>query len=551
LSQNETSDLGFNMERFLRNNEIYHPMLEATDEGKEEPGVLMERFLNDPVVVMPPSQVQENSIMHVDSITESVTTIHPTFVGQRSVSFDVAATSTGPLASFGYDMGTNASLVSSNSAHGDTVEIDSVRADDDIAGHTLMTPSLDGHDVTSDASDGIAFDEPRVLRLTEADMQEMAAIEEASIGNAPPSERDEELSEIGELADFGGGHNQLATDNTAFSQDTPTTAMESASQISDGMGYQSSRIAIENAHRLAATSPLIGGHDDASTGQGSVDHVPIDSIQPQLLLSPGAISNHSVAVNPPSVVAAEEDHTTELALGETDVGPNLNSLEPAELDIGERIELRNLEAEAIAERLRRSGFSPLEHPVLPLLGASVEVRPVTSLVDLIENTPMHLRAPHTGPKNYRSIGDSYAHNRISLNSENGGDMSNNERQRLLPAEIPYEVNTDICLKRNSDFRSSLVQSSSIRSTESGRRFQSFISWDGKKRRMSIDSDVADAVFHNIGSLAEDEEAHNDSEIYMKSNMFKRGKLSQAPCVFICCFTDSTFVRKHFLNARLP
>lgn len=510
----ETADLGFNMERFLRNSETFNPMVESMDEAKENQGVVMERFLNGQLVVLAPlfhndsSQIENNRIISTASVDESVVAENrPVYVGQRSVSFDVAATSTEPMASFGYDIGTNASLVSSNSAQGDAVEIDSVNVDDEIAAHSLMSPSLYGHDVTSNASDGVSIDEPRVLQLTEADMQELAAIEEASIGNAPPSEREEELSEIGELADFAG-HNVLATDNTAMSQDTPTTAMESVSLISDGIGYQGSRMATYSHPRPVSTSSMIDANDDASTTQRSVDHLPIESIPPQVLLSPGAISNHSVAVNPPaSVLAEEEDHTAELALEGTDMEPEQISRQgiqvvAPELNLGETIELRNIEAEAMSDRLRRSGFSPLDNPIRPLLG--------------FQNTASNPRVNHLEQMNYGSIDNGYRHIAVSSYSD-FRESDKSESLHLLVGRIPYEVNTDIGLRQNSDLRNSMVRSDSA----SSRRYPSLIAWDGKKRRVSVSSEAAEAVFHDIGSLAGDEEVHCDSKIYLKSNMFKR------------------------------
>jgi hypothetical protein len=80
-------------------------------------------------------------------------------------------------------------------------------------------------------------------------MQEMAAIDEVSIGNAPPSEREEDLSEIGELADFA------ARTLGNFSMDTPTTAQESASLISGGKPTSSSSDHDREATGVVALSP--------------------------------------------------------------------------------------------------------------------------------------------------------------------------------------------------------------------------------------------------------------------------------------------------------
>jgi hypothetical protein len=74
------------------------------------------------------------------------------------------------------------------------------------------------------------LDQPRVLGLTQAEIEELAAIEEVSQQNAPPSERDDlsTSSFVAELVtDFGPSMDHHGA--TTFSQGTPTTAMESTS----------------------------------------------------------------------------------------------------------------------------------------------------------------------------------------------------------------------------------------------------------------------------------------------------------------------------------
>ena len=185
----EQERIGFNMERFLRNSDSFNPQLESTDENTPAPngetGVLMERFLNeDPVVVGAVGRGQTTG----DS--------------QRSVSFDVGM------------------MEQNHAVH----PIDSSMNVLDVDLGETVTHSEGVPMTTQD-------EEPRVLQLTQADIEEMAAAEEASIANAPPSDRDDNLSEVGELADFPP--NQIIRGD--FS-DTPTTAMESASVRSVGHG---------------------------------------------------------------------------------------------------------------------------------------------------------------------------------------------------------------------------------------------------------------------------------------------------------------------------
>jgi hypothetical protein len=250
--------LGFNMERFLRNSEVFNPQLEPTMEDRP---TVMERFLNEPVVVEPSVVVESEPL-----IEEAL----PSIVGEghqgRSFEEDGISETDAvpyddqqavPAESFmsfgeGTNVSTNASI---------NVEAD----DDDIPTRDPLTPmaSMDVLDTESDT-----VEEPRVLRLTEADMQEMAAIEEASIGNAPPSEReDEELSEIGELADFGGP--SLTDPSGNFSQGTPTTAVESAVESASlhSAGNQSARHAssaeIEKSMDKQDLDEFLGDLDEA------------------------------------------------------------------------------------------------------------------------------------------------------------------------------------------------------------------------------------------------------------------------------------------------
>jgi len=280
--------LGFNMERFLRNSDTFkHPAELAKDEQKQptiatagggvaatttttDQGPVMERFLSDPVVVgssePEPDTKQEQAAARSADV-------------QRSVSFDVLENATGENHNHygGHDHHVHLDNQASISMDANSSVI--VQADeDDAARDPLSTPmaSMEVQDSIADSEDlsMTPSEQPRVLRLTEADMQEMAAIEEASIGNGPPSERTEEdLSEIGELADFGGHHATDAAGN--FSQGTPTTAMESVSMHS---GNRSAPPASATSH-------------DHGTDQLSLDGIPSASMSSQLLGSPGASAN--------------------------------------------------------------------------------------------------------------------------------------------------------------------------------------------------------------------------------------------------------------------
>jgi hypothetical protein len=315
--QADEEKLGFNMERFLRNSDSFNPELEPTAEDKAaapnsnapDQGPVMERFLNEPVVMGTSSEADAPKSEPPTISTEV----------QRSVSFevnmDVVATDENSELGGGDD---NRGIQSLPSFNETTPSIDAnvsvlVHADedDDVARDPLIMSmtSMDAQESVVSVEDGVMMpstsnnssrnEEPRFLRLTEADMQEMAAIEEASIGNGPPSERSEEDlsdSEIGELVDFRGGH-QAHDAAGNLSQDTPTTVMDSASMLSGGN---------QSAQPTSATSDR--DHIDI-VDQHSLDGMPSVSVSSQLLVSPGGASVN----NPMSDTARDEQgRTTEL-----------------------------------------------------------------------------------------------------------------------------------------------------------------------------------------------------------------------------------------------
>ena len=136
--------------------------------------------------------------------------------------------------------------------------------------------------------------EPRVvLRLTEAEIQEMAAIDDASRSNAPPSERDD-ISELGELvSDFNSGLAQF--DNQNMSQGTPVTAMES---VTSSVGNQIGQVTI-----------LSGSSSD----HGDIDGIEGHSVSSNIIAS-SAGGDVSLTGNPPSEVARDDDEDNDAIL---------------------------------------------------------------------------------------------------------------------------------------------------------------------------------------------------------------------------------------------
>jgi hypothetical protein len=164
--------------------------------------------------------------------------------------------------------------------------------------HSLEPPTepivvLGTMDEQTDLSGLESPSQPRVvLRLTEAEIQEMAAIDEASRSNAPPSERDD-MSELGELvSDFGPVH----MDHPSMSQGTPTTAMESASSVANQSGVAEINILSSDHER-----------DD----QLSIDATETGSVSSHGVAS-SAGGDVSLTANPPSDIGRDDEDEDEV-----------------------------------------------------------------------------------------------------------------------------------------------------------------------------------------------------------------------------------------------
>ncbi|ACI65628.1 predicted protein [Phaeodactylum tricornutum CCAP 1055/1] len=306
--------LGFNMERFLRNSDNFKPQAESNNSllplAETEGGVVMERFLSNPVVVEADDGDRESTSGHDD--TEGLTTDV-----QRSVSFDVDASHPNgdgviPTSMSAFPDGANVSLQAES-------HIDAQRRHMITSATLTGIPSAprsmdaevasDGNltDVHSQTSSTRTADEFRVMRLTEADMREMEAIDEVSIGNAPPSEREEELlSEVGELADFRGGFAGAAGN---YSQGTRTTAMESASLISGGI--PSDKQASEDHTRDHSQEhrehyEVVDTQATEIADKHSLDGMTPGSMSSHLMVSPGASAAGSTLAQPSNAGVLDE-----------------------------------------------------------------------------------------------------------------------------------------------------------------------------------------------------------------------------------------------------
>lgn len=292
--EDDRKKLGYVMERFLRGD--IKEEEEQVEKPTPEPGVLMERFLAEPVVV---EQQQDAAIVAADEYhgddeakmpADEMTNLPQDNAGEDTdMPLPPPVTSTGPTISRddseleaavgsirSYSTVTNASL-----AQVGTLDVDVMEE----------SPVVDETEGSRERSDQSSTDEPRVFRLTEAEIQEMAAIEEASIGNAPPSERDDTFSASSLVGDLVGDLGAPSGLDPAgdFSAGTTTTALESITTAGDGDGLseRSARIEIETQ---------------------SVDAIESASVSSHLVVSPGASSEGSVSITacPPSVTAEVE-----------------------------------------------------------------------------------------------------------------------------------------------------------------------------------------------------------------------------------------------------
>jgi hypothetical protein len=320
LNEDATKELGYAMERFLQQR------TDVDEKPMAEPGVLMERFLAEPVVLEQQQQgggahaaeevVQEDlqiaaeenilqEVLHTTSSEVEENTGQPLPPLLNSTNAAASRDESELQATVGsvrsYSTVTNASLAPVSTMNVYALQESSGAIPSTVGenqtGDTDALRERDAEDqfTSVQSTQGSVSDEPRVFRLTEAEIQEMAAIEEASIGNAPPSEREETFSEsssVGELVGdlLGDLAIPRGLDRVGnFSERTNTTALESVSITSADGDLSEHRSTLE-------------------MDRHSVDVIERDSVS-HLVVSPGASDDGSVSITacPPSVTAEGEE----------------------------------------------------------------------------------------------------------------------------------------------------------------------------------------------------------------------------------------------------
>ena len=593
--------LGFNMERFLRNSDSFHPGEFEAEENRvldvsataETKGVVMERFLNELVENASRVPFNNDEAFGVVGRSNDAATGVPLSEPHRSVSFDVDAMAAAPTgdnsqlrnnypqvavltlthpSSFGEESGAGMSLASNASLR---TEANTAREDIFSVGDPpqYSSASVDVMQETDDVSQGqisshVSDDEPRVLRLTEADMLEMAAIEEASIGNAPPSDRDdvESYSEIGEMTDFGGSGaamNRFLGDATFTSPDTPTTAMDSASQISHRSAHRGGTSAVSSSS--ATNEHLEVEH--VSDPLGIIESILSTTDATQYFIAPASAS---VAANPPS----DRDHDDD----DVDVGSHLNDLgdddEPMDqFPFDDKFVLDDAGIANTTNRQRRyirtdhnsltdslddhvqgdnlvDGFdfdkdapqSPfLERPVrgslsnddsfrnLPVDPWSPQGQMNISPLLVGDGRPMAVTTSENGskppdmplPTHHTNYGTS-SNIGISSISLTHATLDGETMPLLHSSSIPPEIITRKEFSKPEDPN----DSEGLRATDRRSQFQhERFSWFRSSDRVSIRSAV-ESVFSDVRSEDDADKAllHSESEVYLAGNILARGTL---------------------------
>ncbi|CAJ1934308.1 unnamed protein product [Cylindrotheca closterium] len=257
----EGQRLTYPMERFLQDQGVIEE--ESTRDVARDGGVLMERFLMEPVVVVDSPSVSREDNQHIDGSASFEVEPHSQeeTVGAVRVPPEepvIDRTPSDPVEGMG--VGEQTASSADGAALPDTEQIS-----------FPASPSMDH---------SFGYDEPRVLRLTEAEIQEMAAIDEMSRSNAPPSDRGDisESSFVGELM-----------------SDFATPQIENMGWVSQGTGATEMESASADHSRSERT---MSEHDGSPTinipGTASVSSNAVSS------------TDASVAANPPSEIEGDE-----------------------------------------------------------------------------------------------------------------------------------------------------------------------------------------------------------------------------------------------------
>lgn len=340
LEDDQHKQMNYPMERFLQEQgtimeeDTVRDPITSSKRDTQNQGVVMERFLQEPVVVEPASS-HEASIDHRPSnVDRSVSfdmdpphsprpdspRLGQSSVGGESIPEQVATPSRSvsrkdfddtPGDDYNGDTSTGINTPRDGASYLASASMDCVTSEVTRISDLGPPPDMPTPELTVDGDhiqpspmeqtvdilppESPTIDQPRVLGLTQAEIEELEAIEEVSQQNAPPSERDDlsASSFVAELVSDFGGPGIDHTGGTTLSQGTPTTAMESASILSGNHSAQ----------------PTVSENAD---DRRSIDELENASVTSNL----GASSDGggvSVTANPPSELGHEDTLLSPLA----------------------------------------------------------------------------------------------------------------------------------------------------------------------------------------------------------------------------------------------
>jgi hypothetical protein len=387
--------LTYPMERFLQEQGTVNIQEESQqrEHNKRDTiikGVVMERFLKDPIVVEPsdPDRGQHNNLDRTVSFEmeppppSRAKQSTQQIVGEAS-SLNIMMSNRSHEASMEDN---NASVeVNPSIRNGDSENdvdelphnVGPITSDSllEVQQHHHNEPYSPTADRDRPSSTTSSEPPPRVMRLTEAEIQEMAAIEEASIGNAPPSDREDDISVssfVGELqTDFGAPAAVVDPMGTLSSQGTAPTA----SMIESN---QSSPPSIDRGHEDHSLDDIDTGSEASSDDGNSV----------------------SVVANPPSERAPSEHERGSTSGGEAPTSPWI----PSEIiHLSSSPTTRTIEQLGTdsPERLLQGGGVARAPPQIPSAGLDDSGGPLDLEKSLVANVGVVNRQIRPGMMNFK------------------------------------------------------------------------------------------------------------------------------------------------------
>jgi hypothetical protein len=375
-------------------------------------------------------------------------------------------------------------------------------------------------------------DNPRLARLTEAEILELAEIDYASVGNMPPrSERDEQhLPSIHDLSGLGRISN--------MSDQTYATMLESISMASADVSQSEANSAIIRAVDESRPSPVINSDIDDEEVFINASSFKAASVKPveQISLS---ITNSGDGNNSESALRIPQELTLNDNVEGEPKSPDDNCKPPA-LDNENlsnhsfRVNLEDGAVEIIDEQNTSDDTYNLPNRVIRpgITNTSNNSKPLKD--------PIHRRSQTTPI--IPSFVDDFDYNKYNESPEQNDvckgfpGLIDNSQTPLHPHQSHFDCYGSTSLHNNNN--NDLDNHSQMNSVLDEEELQSLFP-KKRHRRESID-EMMDSVFSSVRSLSTDDiEADiNDCDKYLRSTVLERGKLISREYIF-CCIVIET------------